>query len=147
MGVISEFIDKVSDESAHHSNGVSKVVQAKLKEILRQMINNCNDIVGAMVSSSDGLAWAEELQQGLDQHRFAAMSSALLALSDTLIKETHQSTPKNVFIESDAGNVFVMHAGSNLLLTIFTKAATHIGMPLAFAKRATDEISGLNLNG
>ena len=146
MEVISELIDNMTDDSASKDQVISKVIQAKLDNTLREMINNCGDIVGAMVSSRDGLAWSEQLQEGLDQHRFAAMSSALLALSDTLISETHQSKPKNVFLESEAGNIFVMHAGTNLLLTTFTKATAQIGMPLAFSKKAADEISELKLN-
>lgn len=146
MEAISDFINKVSCEGAQHEPAVSKVVQAKLKMILTEMIENCDEITGAMVSSLDGLAWAELLPNGLDPNRFAAMSSAMLALGDTMMKETQNSRPKNIFMEGETGMILVLHAGKNLLLTIFTVATQHIGMPLAFAKKASDEISQLNLN-
>jgi predicted regulator of Ras-like GTPase activity (Roadblock/LC7/MglB family) len=73
------------------------------------------------------------------------MSSALLALSDNLIKESNNGTIKNVLIESDGGNVFIMHAGWNLLLTVFTDASTNLGMSLAHAKKTADQIESLNI--
>ena len=146
MESISKIIDKVSDESASHSNDVSRVIQKKLTYILSNLISGCNEITNAMISSSDGIAWASYLNEGLDQHRFAAMSSALLALSDNLITETNKGKTKNVILESSEGNVFVMHAGSNLLLTVFTKSGANLGMPLAHAKKASEEIENLNIN-
>ncbi len=146
MESISEIIDKVSDESASHSNDVSRVIQKKLTYILSNLISGCNEITSAMISSSDGIAWASYLNEGLDQHRFAAMSSALLALSDNLITETNKGKTKNVIIESSEGNVFVMHAGNNLLLTIFTKPGANLGMPLAHAKKASEEIEKLSIS-
>lgn len=146
MKIITDFIDEVSNQGQHGNTDVSKVVQAKLMQILKEMIDDCEVITGAMVSSYDGLAWAEKLPDGLDPNRFAAMSSAMLALSDTMMKETQNTKTKNVFLEGDDGLMFVMHAGENLLLTIFTIKTQQIGMPLAHAKKATDEISQLSLN-
>ncbi len=146
MESISKIIDKVSDESASHSNDVSRVIQKKLSYILNSLISDCNEITSAMISSSDGIAWASHLNEGLDQHRFAAMSSALLALSDNLVTETNKGKTKNVILESTDSNVFVMHAGSNLLLTVFTKSDANLGMPLAHAKKASEEIETLDIS-
>lgn len=96
-----------------------------------------------MVSSIDGIAWAERLRKGFDQHRFAAMSSALLALSDNLAREGQKGATQNVLIEGDKGKIFVMHAGENLLLTVFTGSSANLGMSLAHAKQAAEKISYL----
>jgi len=146
MTFVSDIVDKISEEGENHPAEVSRVVQTGLSKILSEMLDGCTDIAGAMISSSDGLAWAERLQQGLDPHRFAAMSSALLALADNVTKEVHSGAVKDVLIQSDDGNVFIMHAGNNLLLTVFSKAASNIGMPLAHARKAAEDIAALNLN-
>jgi predicted regulator of Ras-like GTPase activity (Roadblock/LC7/MglB family) len=134
------------DKPVAKKEQVSKVVQRTLTNILTEMMDDCLDIVGAMVSSADGLAWAQKLQPGLDHHRFAAMSSALLALGDNVIKESHDGSTQNVLIESDKGNVFVMHIGKTLLLTVFTRASSNLGMSLAHARRAIEEISELEVD-
>ena len=145
MEVVSEIIQRVSEDNHSHTPHLSKVIQVKLSNVLSELISDCNDIVGAMVSSSDGHALAEKIPSNLDKNRFAAMSCALLALSDNLIKEAHQGTPRNVLIESGQGNVFVMHAGPGLLLTVFTKMNSNLGMSLAHAKKVADEIESLNI--
>ncbi len=145
MTFVSDIIDKASEEGTEHEDTVSTEVQDKLSVLLTEMLDNCEDLHGAMVSASDGRALAERLQSGLDKHRFAAMSSALLALSDNVIRETHSGSIKNVLIQSDEGNVFIMHAGSGLLLTVFSKADANLGMSLAHANQAAATIAALNL--
>lgn len=124
---------------------ISRVVRAKLGKILVEMSADCRDIIGAIVSSSDGMAWAEHLPTDMQQHRFAAMSSALLALSDNVIQEALNSTIKDVLLQSDDGNIFIIHAGNDLLLTVFSSATTNIGMPLAHARKVAEDIAELNL--
>ncbi len=147
-GVVTrnETVNQRENKPVAKKEQVSKVVQRTLTKILTEMMDDCLDIVGAMVSSADGLAWAQKLQPGLDHHRFAAMSSALLALGDNVIKESHDGSTKNLLIESDKGNVFVMHVGKTLLLTIFTRASSNLGMSLAHARKAIEEIAELDVD-
>jgi len=145
MRAVSEIINEVSDKSSLQTDGVSKVVRAGLLKILGDLMESCDGVVGLIVSGADGMAWAAKLNAGLDQHRFSAMSSALLALSDNLITETNNGKTKNVLIESEGGNAFVMHAGTNLLLTVFTDASTNLGLSLAHANKATEAIVALNI--
>lgn len=143
MDVIKEIIDKQAEGENIDLEKYSKVLKRKLERILEQLIEECDEITAALVSGIDGMAWAEQAKGNLDENRFAAMSSALLALGDNLIKEIHQGKVKKVLIESDGGNVFVVHAGSSLLLTIITHEDANIGMPLAHANRVSEEISEL----
>lgn len=143
MDQLSQVIDDVTQESATQDLDISRVIQTGLNNMLDELIEDCGDIVGAMISGADGIAWADRLRPELDRHRFAAMSSALLALADNLMRETNEGTPRNVMIESDAGNIFVMHAGTNLLLTVFTRAEANLGMPLAHARKTAEEIGAL----
>jgi predicted regulator of Ras-like GTPase activity (Roadblock/LC7/MglB family) len=145
MSLGSHSIEEPGEEATLPPERVSRVVQARLGRILAELTADCSDIIGAMVSSTDGRAWAEHLQQGLDRHRFAAMSSALLALGDNVVNEIHSGSVKNILIQSDTGNVYVLHAGSDLLLTVFATATTNIGMSLAHARNAAEEIAALNL--
>ena len=145
MSFLDDMIDKVSEEGTRHEDEVPAEGHAQLDAILAGMLDDCEDLNGAMVSASDGRALAERLQSGLDKHRFAAMSSALLALSDNVIRETHGGTIRNVLIQSDDGNVFILHAGSGLLLTVFSRPDANLGMSLAHANRGAGEIAALNL--
>lgn len=145
MQLLTEVIEKISDNSSTHEKDVTAVINKELLEILDQMMLQTEDIAAAMVSSIDGIAWAERLQSGFDQHRFAAMSSALLALSDNLCQEADSGDTQNVLIEGASGKIFIMHAGSNLVLTVFVKHGGNLGITLAYARKATKQISSLTI--
>ena len=146
MTLVNDIIDKVSEECGDDENPLSHDGHARLDDLLQTLLEDCDDLHGAMISATDGHAIAERLQAGLDRHRFAAMSSALLALGDNVIRETHNGSIKNVLIQSDAGNVFILHAGQGLLLTVFSRPDANLGMSLAHANRCAADIAALDLH-
>jgi len=143
MAIITEINSKLRESKTHLESHIEKEPSAELSIILANLMTNCRDIAGAMISSTDGHAQVQMLAEDMDYHRFAAMSSALLALSDSLLNETQQSDTKNILLESDGGNTFIMHAGNQFLLTVFSKPSSNLGMSLAYAKKAAAEISCL----
>ncbi len=146
MDVIEEIL-RHQEPHAEEENGSgdegSRVLRAHLARILDALHEDCSDVIGTVVSGVDGMAWAQRLPAEFDQNRFAAMSSALLALSDNLVKEAGEGSPRKVLIEGEGGNVFLMHAGSRLLLTVFTRADSNLGMSLAHANHAVERIAAL----
>lgn len=144
MRLLTDIIEKISNNSSDYSNDTPALAHRELHKILTEMMDRSGDMDGAMVSSIDGIAWAEALKEDFDKHRFAAMSSALLALSDTLASEGRKGRTQNVLIEGENGNIFIMHAGTNLLLTVFTKGESNLGISLAYAKQAAEAIACLS---
>ncbi len=136
MDLVSEIINKVG--SASHDEG-REDRRAECMQILRELLNDSDDIMAAMITTADGHPWAEVLPHGFDAKRFAAMSSALIALSSTLAREAQKGKTMNVLIEGMEGNIYVMHAGS-MVLTIFTKIKPNLGLTLAHARRVADQI-------
>ena len=143
MEMLSEVIDQITGNSSAHSVDNSDILHQEMNKALTEMMQQVDDIDGAMVCSVDGIAIAEHMKDGFDQHRFAAMSSALLALSENLAREGQKGTTQNVLIEGDSGNIFLMHAGTNMLLTVFAKDGSNLGLSLAFAKQAAEKIECL----
>lgn len=146
MTIVSDIIAKAGEEAGQHGDAISETARQQIDCLLDMMIGDCEDISGGVVSASDGHAIAERLQGGLDKHRFAAMSSALLALSDNVVRETHEGSVKNVLIQSDEGNVLILHAGDRRLLTVFCRANANLGMSLSHASKCAADIADLNLN-
>ena len=141
MNLLNQAIDKISGDHALTENGVSPEVSQQFLMILEDMMERGEDINAAMVSSLDGIAWADKLGKDFDQHRFAAMSGALLALSDNLAKEGEKGLTNNVLLEGEMGNIFLLHAGAGFVLTVFTKSKNNMGMSLAHAKIASQSIA------
>lgn len=146
MQLLTDVINQMSDSSHSHKTDVTAEINKQLTEILDQMMLQSEEIAATMISSIDGIAWAERLEAGFDRHRFAAMSSALLALSDNLCQEANTGQTQNVLIEGMGGKVFIMHAGSNLVLTVFVKEGANLGITLAYARKATSQIASLMIS-
>jgi predicted regulator of Ras-like GTPase activity (Roadblock/LC7/MglB family) len=145
MRLLTDVINKISTESSNTKAEVSAIINRELTEILDQMMLKTEDVSAAVISSLDGIAWAERIDKGFDQHRFAAMSSALLALSDNLCQEASTGETQNVLIEGANGKIFVMHAGSSLVLTVFVRPGANLGITLAYARQATNAIAALTV--
>ena len=145
MASVTEINSKLRELNNKRERHSPQEVSDELSTILAKLMTDCGDIAGAMISSTDGHAQAQKLDGELDYQRFAAMSSALLALSDTLISETQQGDTKNILLESESRNIFVMHAGNQLLLTVFSKPSSNLGMSLAYARKAAEEISRMDI--
>lgn len=134
---ISSLVERISSSGA---TGLTDDFRAQMDTLLHELVEESSDIVGALVTSSDGHAWGQVLPPGFDGKRFAAMSSALMALSDTLAREAKKGPTVNVMIEGMEGNIYVLHAGKNLSLTVFTNIKPNLGLTLAQARRAVDRI-------
>jgi len=145
MASVTEINSKLRELKHRREKDSPQNVSAELSTILANLMSDCGDIAGAMISSTDGHAQAQQLASELDYNRFAAMSSALLALSDTLISEIQQGETKNILLESESGNIFILHAGNQLLLTVFSKPLSNLGMSLAYARKAAEEISRMHI--
>ena len=134
---ISSLVERISASGA---GALSEEFRGHMSELLHELVDESSDIVGALVTSSDGHAWGQVLPPGFDGKRFAAMSSALMALSDTLAREAKKGPTVNVMVEGMEGNIYVLHAGKNLSLTVFTNIKPNLGLTLAQARRAADRI-------
>lgn len=143
MSLVSNAIEQITHESEEHESDISAAIRQKLSGVLDELMSKSTDFIGATVSSIDGLAWAEKLAPNQDKHRFAAMSSSLLAIADELANEMEGGHTNNLTIEGASGKVIIMHAGPLLLLTIFTTKNVTLGMALAHAKIVSEIIESL----
>ena len=103
MQLVTDVIEKLSTESEAHRDEASEAIRTKMLAVLAEMIQDSGGFIGATVSSVDGLAWAEKIADGFDKHRFAAMSSSLLAISDELAGEMGCGPTNNLLIEGVGG--------------------------------------------
>jgi len=136
MSLVDDIINRVAGASA----GESGTKEDALNAIVQELVEDSSDIVGALVTSVDGLPKAQRLPPGFDARRFSAMSSALLALSTTMAREAGKGETMNVLIEGREGNTYVLQAGSHLVLTVFTSVKPNLGLTLAHARRAADRV-------
>jgi len=125
---------------------VSEELKKKLVIALNELLHACSDIRGAIICSVDGIAIAHAMPRDthIDPAHFAAMSSSILALSDVMVSEANNGNARNVLVENEGGNLFVMHAGTTLLLMVIAKPKVNLGTSLAYARKLCEKIIMLN---
>lgn len=136
MSLVDDLIETVTSSC----NRESTAKEDELLAIVQALLEDSSDIVGALITSIDGLPQAQILPPNFDARRFSAMSSALLALSTTMAREAGTGKTRNVLVEGTEGNTYVMQAGPNLVLTVFTSIRPNLGLTLAQARRAADRV-------
>ena len=112
-----------------------------LKTILNSLSASSGDIQASAVVSTDGLMIASNFPAGLDEDRLAAMSAALLAMGERTARELERGNLDQVFIKGEHGNVVMLAAGNEGVLTTLTSPNAKLGLVFLDMKRAAQEIS------
>lgn len=86
--------------------------------------------------SFDGLPMAAALPPSMDEDRVAAMSAALLSLGERAATGLGRGELSQVYIEGDAGTVFLVSADNEAVLVAVAARGAKAGMMLYEVKRA-----------
>ncbi|NOY00694.1 MAG: hypothetical protein GXP30_13340 [Verrucomicrobia bacterium] len=112
-----------------------------LKTILNTLSASSGDIEASAVVSTDGLMIASNFPAGLDEDRVAAMSAALLAMAERSTRELERGELEQVFLKGNQGNLIMLAAGSDGVLTTLTTEGAKIGLVFLDMKRAAAEVA------
>ena len=103
----------------------------ELKELLKKTKDTNPSIDNVTLSSIEGLSIVNKFSlkfklklRGREAH-VSAMSAAVFSVGERAIEEFNYGELKKVIIEGDKGKVIISRAGSNALLTVFTRSYLH----------------------
>ncbi len=114
-----------------------------LDDILKRLLGAIPEVKSAAIVSAEGLPIASALPQGIDETRIAAMTAALLSLSERAIIEMAKGDFDQLYIKGSAGYLLVMQAGANAVLTVSTTKEVRLGLILLDCKRTCEKIAQL----
>lgn len=110
---------------------------------LDTLLHRCDGVVAAMFALRDGRSYAERFRSTLPVNKFAAMSSSLVALSNSVLREIASDALNYLLIEGDAHKLVLCKvAGSKspLILSIMAKHEINLGLVLGLAKMCAKEV-------
>ena len=91
--------------------------------------------------SFDGLPMAAALPPSMDEDRVAAMSAALLSLGERAAQGLGRGELSQVYIEGDAGTVFLISADDEAVLVAVASKGAKVGMMLYEVKRTAAAVA------
>ena len=107
----------------------------RLDRAIHALLSQTPEIEAAAVVSFDGLPMAAALPPSMDEDRVAAMSAALLSLGERAAQGLGRGELSQVYIEGDAGTVFLISADNEAVLVAVAAQGAKVGMMLYEVRR------------
>lgn len=111
-----------------------------LDDLLKKLLRAIPEIKSVAIVSSEGLPIASALPQGVDETKIAAMTAALLSLSEKAIMEMRKGDFDQLYIKGSEGYLLVMQAGPNAVLIVSTTKDIRLGLILLDLRRIIEKI-------
>jgi len=127
-----------------YSSDDIKRKKRKNDDILKKLFGALPEVISAVIVSAEGLPIAYMLPQGVDETRVAAMTSALLSLSERAIIEMRKGDFDQLYIKGSNGYLLVMQIGLNAILLVSTTKEVRLGLILLDCRRICEKISKLH---
>ena len=113
----------------------------RLDRAIHGLLAQTPEIEAAAVVSFDGLPMASALPQSMDEDRVAAMSAALLSLGERAAQGLGRGELSQVYIEGDAGTVFLVSADDEAVLVAVAAKGAKVCMMLFEVRRAAAAVA------
>jgi predicted regulator of Ras-like GTPase activity (Roadblock/LC7/MglB family) len=113
----------------------------RLDRAIHGLLAQTPEIEAAAVVSFDGLPMASALPPSMDEDRVAAMSAALLSLGERAAQGLGRGELSQVYIEGDAGTVFLVSADDEAVLVAVAAKGAKVGMMLFEVRRAAAAVA------
>ena len=119
-----------------------KVAELRVVEqALQRLLDSCTGSQGALVATDDGFVVAKIFKQEMAAKTLAAITSSVLSLSESMVKETQQGTCRNVIVEAQGGNIVSLRISRTRVLTAMAGPNTRLGMLLSAAKVCAEQLA------
>lgn len=103
----------------------------------------CRGLYGLIISTIDGNELVSVLGQELPSNRIGTMNSSLLALSETIAKESGQRLCRFVILENSDGRVVCLRINRTLVLTCIATTSNSLGMVLNAGRKLAESLGEL----
>ncbi len=113
----------------------------QMTKVLRTLSTTTPDIEAAAVVDNDGLMIASSLPQDVEDDAVAAMSAALLGMSERIVSELGRGTFELNLIRGDNGYTILTRAGQEAVLMVLASQRAKLGLIFLDASRASKEIA------
>jgi hypothetical protein len=115
----------------------------QISKLLRTLSTTTPDVEAAAVIDNDGLMIASALKADIEDDRVAAMSAALLGMSERIVRELRRGTFNLVMIRGTEGYTILTRSGPESVLMVLAAETAKLGLIFLDITRAGKEIGRL----
>lgn len=139
----SEMISDNYDEHEEHRHIVftySKLQLAQCERQIENLMQVCPEAYGVLISTVDGHEVVHRAKRDLPIHKISTMNSSLLALGETIARESKQHLCQFVILENSDGRIVSLRINDLVMLTCISSKEVNLGMLLSIGRNAAGVI-------
>ena len=115
----------------------------QIGKLLKTLSSTTPDVEGAAVVDNDGLMIASALKADAEDDRVAAMSAALLGMSERIVRELGRGQFSLVMLRGSEGYTVLTRCGTDAVLMVLATDTAKLGLIFLDVSRAAKEIGRL----
>lgn len=115
----------------------------QITKLIKTLSSTTPDVEGAAVVDNDGLMIASALRADIEDDRIAAMSAALLGMSERIVRELGRGQFSLVMLRGSEGYTILTRCGADSVLILLATDAAKLGLVFLDISRAAKEIGRL----
>lgn len=100
----------------------------QILEAIKTLATNTSDIEASAVVDNDGLTIASALPQGLDDDSVAALSAAVLGISERISRDLERGDFEMVMVQGSRGYQLTMRCGPDAVLCVLANKRARLGL-------------------
>jgi hypothetical protein len=126
---------------------MSKNMRKEFETVLKDLEASAGDIEGSAIVRSDGLVVAFAMPKSTDETLVAAMSAALLNIGTRTVKELARGDLERVIVGGSKGDVVLLGAGRDSILSSITRMGANLGLILVEMKKTSSKLADIIQGG
>ncbi|MCA9660195.1 MAG: roadblock/LC7 domain-containing protein [Myxococcales bacterium] len=118
-------------------------VSEQITKLLKKLASTTPDVEAAAVVDNDGLMISSALPADVEDDRVAAMSAALLGMSERIVRELGRGEFEMVMIRGSDGFTILTRCGPDAVLSVLAMKSAKLGLIFLDISRTSKEIARL----
>ena len=115
----------------------------QISKLLKTLSTTTPDIEAAAVVDNDGLMIASALPGDVEDDRVAAMSAALLGMSERIVRELGRGSFALAMLRGSGGYTILVRCGAEAVLTVLATDTAKLGLIFLDVQRAAKDVGRL----
>ena len=116
-----------------------------LLDILSELNQSSKDIQASAIISNEGLVMAAQIDENLDEDWVAAMTTAISAQANRVVREIKLGKLQQVLIKAHQGYVMIISAGEQAVLITMLDRGAQLGFIFLSCKRIAKKIAATGI--
>ncbi len=116
-----------------------------LQNLLLELNSSSTDIQASAIISSEGLIMAALIDKKLDEDQVAAMTTAVSAQAQRIVREVQLGKLTQVLIKGQKGYALIISAGKYAVLTIMLNKNAQLGLSFLHCERIAKKIAATGI--